>query len=121
MRYIKLENIEFFVFFYLSGARMRFFKEPSQPDVEITPQSCREFIIPENHKNWTLYYDCLWNDYKYESSTYHFQYIATARDETQYLYKYVFRVPSHLKRGQINCSFYLVYIMLILHFLNILY
>ena len=84
--------------FYFSGARMRFFREPSESN-EIRPQACREFRIPEDHKNATLYYDCLWNDSQYEHNIYHFQYIANSPDGSLYLYKYVFRVPSHLKRG----------------------
>lgn len=77
--------------------RMRFFREPSTPD-EIKPQSCREFMIPADHKNSTLFYDCLWNNYTYESTTYHFQYFIILPDDSRYLYKYVFCVPSHNNR-----------------------
>lgn len=101
----------------LSDARMRFFMEPVEPD-EILPQSCREFRIPKNSQNSTLYYDCLWNNYKYESTTYHFQYVAESQDGTRYLYKYVFRVPYHWERGQIIFSILHILCNVYITFLN---
>lgn len=91
-------NVTFFNMSW-TNLRMRFFKEPSQPN-EIRPQSCREFRITEDHKNSTLFYDCVWNDYTYEDSTYHFQYIAVSSDGSPYLYKYVFVVPRHARREE---------------------